>query len=139
MKKHQLIVWRRCPLARVSAVLVAMGVMVACSGAVAPAPESDMDMETEAADTGMTSDLVSRPLPNPTSEVILDWAPLPDGRVWGSTAGIDIGPDGHVWAYDRCGGGLDGGCESQPRARSGLQVRPQHRGGADELWRRDCL
>ena len=114
MKKHQLIVWRRCPLARVSAVLVAMGVMVACSGAVAPAPESDMDMETEAADTGMTSDLVSRPLPNPTSEVILDWAPLPDGRVWGSTAGIDIGPDGHVWAYDRCGGGLDGGCESNP-------------------------
>ena len=22
--------------------------------------------------------------------------------------------DGHVWAYDRCGGGLDGGCESNP-------------------------
>ena len=27
---------------------------------------------------------------------------------------LDIGPDGHVWAYDRCGGGLDGGCETNP-------------------------
>ena len=82
--------------------------LVACGGAqtAPPAPE------TEAA--GLTSDFVSRPLPNPTSEVILNWAPLPDGREWGSTAGIDIGPDGHVWAYDRCGGGLDGGCETNP-------------------------
>ncbi len=24
-------------------------------------------------------------------------------RKWGSTAGVDIGPDGQVWAYDRCG------------------------------------
>ncbi len=85
-------------------------VLVACGGAqtAPPAPE----MEAVAADAGLTSDFVPRPLPNPTSEVILNWAPLPDGRVWGSTAGIDIGPDGHVWAYDRCGGGLDGGCEA---------------------------
>ena len=81
-----------------------------CTQTAAPAPE----MEAEAADAGLASDYVSRPLPNPTSEVILNWAPLPDGRVWGSTAGIDIGPDGHVWAYDRCGGGLDGGCETNP-------------------------
>ena len=87
-------------------------VLVACGGTqtTAPAPE----METEAVDARLTSDFVSRPLPNPTSEVLLNWAPLPDGRVWGSTAGIDIGPDGHVWAYDRCGGGLDGGCEANP-------------------------
>ena len=87
-------------------------VIVACGGAqtAPPAPE----MEAAAADAGLTSDFVPRPLPNPTSEVILNWAPLPDGRVWGSTAGIDIGPDGHVWAYDRCGGGLDGGCEANP-------------------------
>jgi len=41
-------------------------------------------------------------LPNPyTSE---DWVDLPDGRTWGSTAGVDIDPDGrHVWAIDRCG------------------------------------
>jgi len=42
-------------------------------------------------------------LPNPNQTVIMKWGPLPDGRTWGSTAGVDIGPDGHVWAYDRCG------------------------------------
>ena len=91
-------------------------VMMACGGGGAPAPEGDMaaSMETAAGDTGVTSDLVERRLPNPNPTVILDWAPLPDGREWGSTAGIDIGPDGHVWAYDRCGGGLGAGCESNP-------------------------
>ena len=52
-------------------------------------------------------------LPNPTPTIIKEWGPLPYGRVWGSTAGVDIGPDGHVWAYDRCGDyGLGGGCDS---------------------------
>jgi sugar lactone lactonase YvrE len=31
---------------------------------------------------------------------------LPDGRKWGSTAGVDIAPDGTIWAYDRCGANL---------------------------------
>src|SRR5262245_13373166 len=48
-------------------------------------------------------DPAKKPLPNPNPIVIRGWAPLPDGRTWGSTAGVDIGPDGHVWAYDRCG------------------------------------
>jgi len=42
-------------------------------------------------------------LQNPNPTVIKNWGQLPDGRTWGSTAGVDIGPDGHVWAYDRCG------------------------------------
>lgn len=41
-------------------------------------------------------------VPNPY-KTITGWAQLPDGRKWGSTAGVDIGPDGNVWAYDRCG------------------------------------
>lgn len=41
-------------------------------------------------------------VPNPYRTVI-NWAQLPDGRKWGSTAGVDIGPDGNIWAYDRCG------------------------------------
>ncbi|MDE2652592.1 MAG: peptidyl-alpha-hydroxyglycine alpha-amidating lyase family protein [Gemmatimonadota bacterium] len=51
-------------------------------------------------------------LPNPNPTVMADWVDLPDGREWGSTAGVDIDPiDGHIWAYDRCGGvGLQGGC-----------------------------
>ena len=92
-------------------------VMVACGGGGAPAPEGDVaaNMETDAAGAMLTSELVERPLPNPNPTTVLDWAPLPEGREWGSTAGIDIGPDGHVWAYDRCGGGLDGGCEANPK------------------------
>ena len=52
-------------------------------------------------------------LPNPTETVIKDWGKLPEGRVWGSSAGIDIGPDGHIWTYDRCGAvALQGGCDT---------------------------
>ena len=41
--------------------------------------------------------------PNPY-RAIHEWAKLPEGRNWGSTAGIDIGPGGvHIWAIDRCG------------------------------------
>ena len=41
--------------------------------------------------------------PNPYS-AIDNWVELPDNRNWGSTAGVDIDPDGrHLWAIDRCG------------------------------------
>jgi sugar lactone lactonase YvrE len=42
-------------------------------------------------------------LPNPY-RTITNWAQLPDGRKWGSTSGVAIGPDGNIWTYDRCGG-----------------------------------
>ncbi len=42
-------------------------------------------------------------LPN-TYQRVGNWAKMPDGRHWGSTAGVDIAPDGKsVWAVDRCG------------------------------------
>ena len=42
-------------------------------------------------------------LPNPY-ETTRNWGTLPEGRTWGSTAGIDIDPDGRsIWALDRCG------------------------------------
>ena len=68
--------------------------------------------EDEMMDPAEVTDPAAAGLPNPTPNVIKDWAPLPDGREWGSTAGIDIDPiDGHIWAYDRCGGiALAGGC-----------------------------
>ena len=59
-------------------------------------------------------------LPSPTSEVIPNWGELPDGREWGSTAGIDIDPnDGHIWAYERCGAssfgsGVPVNCDNNP-------------------------
>jgi sugar lactone lactonase YvrE len=59
-------------------------------------------------------------LPNPAPVVITNWGELPDGREWGSTAGIDIDPnDGHIWAYERCGasafgGGVPVNCDNTP-------------------------
>jgi sugar lactone lactonase YvrE len=41
-------------------------------------------------------------LPNPYAPGV-SWGHLPDGRKWGSTAGIAIAPDGTIWALDRCG------------------------------------
>jgi sugar lactone lactonase YvrE len=40
--------------------------------------------------------------PNPYKPGV-SFGQLPDGRKWGSTAGVDIAPDGTIWAYDRCG------------------------------------
>jgi hypothetical protein len=41
-------------------------------------------------------------LPNPY-KTISNWAQLPDGRKWGATSGVAIGPDGNIWTYERCG------------------------------------
>ena len=42
--------------------------------------------------------------PNPYSTVEGIWAPLPDGRDWGSTSLVEVSPDGEtIWAVDRCG------------------------------------
>ena len=41
-------------------------------------------------------------LPNPYRSVE-NWAKLPDGRIWGSTSGVDVDPDGQsVWVLERC-------------------------------------
>lgn len=41
--------------------------------------------------------------PNPY-RAIYDWAKLPEGRTWGSTAGVDVDPDGSsIWVFERCG------------------------------------
>ncbi len=57
---------------------------------------------------------------NPAPHVTTNWGDLPDGREWGSSAGIDIDPhDGHIWAYERCGASTFGGgvpinCDNNP-------------------------
>lgn len=58
-------------------------------------------------------------LPNPNPEIVTNWGELPEGREWGTTAGVDIDPiDGHIWAYERCGAGNLGGggvsCDTNP-------------------------
>ncbi len=88
--------------------LLPAALLAACVGMETPSPE-----ESLAGAAGPTEQSDRLLLPNPNPEVILGWADLPDGRTWGSTAGIDIGPDGNIWAYDRCGAnGLEGGCDT---------------------------
>jgi hypothetical protein len=59
-------------------------------------------------------------MPNPNPVVTQNWGDLPEGREWGSTAGVDIDPnDGHLWAYERCGAGTFGAgapvnCDNNP-------------------------
>ncbi|HSS14095.1 MAG TPA: peptidyl-alpha-hydroxyglycine alpha-amidating lyase family protein [Rhizomicrobium sp.] len=43
-------------------------------------------------------------LPDPFGPPMRQWAKLADGKPWGTTAGIEIGPHGEIWAIDRCGG-----------------------------------
>ena len=42
-------------------------------------------------------------LPDPYQAALRNWGILPEGRTWGSTAGIEIGPKGEIWAIERCG------------------------------------
>lgn len=58
-------------------------------------------------------------LPNPAPNVSANWGELPEGRNWGTSAGIAIDPiDGNIWAYERCGAGAlsDGpvNCDNNP-------------------------
>jgi len=80
--------------------------LVACAAILLPA----CAMEPAGSGTSRGNPITGEGLPNPNPTVISNWGQLPDGREWGSTAGVDIDPiDGHVWAYDRCGAGSFGG------------------------------
>src|SRR5262249_29397417 len=35
--------------------------------------------------------------------VVEDWAKLPEGRTWGSTAAVDVDANDHIWVAKRCG------------------------------------
>ena len=54
-------------------------------------------------------------LPNPYAAGV-HWGQLPEGRKWGSTAGVSAAPDGTIWAIDRCGASGAGGgtCANSP-------------------------
>jgi hypothetical protein len=83
--------------------------LTGCAGESAPA-----------ASMAIGNPITGEGLPNPNPTVISNWGQLPEGREWGSTAGIDLDPnDGHIWAYERCGASAFGGgapvnCDSNP-------------------------
>ena len=61
-------VWKRAGVALVA---------VSCAALVSLSPQVAVAQEG-----GDESDFIDRSLPNPTGEAILNWAPLPDNRVW---------------------------------------------------------
>jgi sugar lactone lactonase YvrE len=52
-------------------------------------------------------------LPNPY-RTIENWAKLPDGRTWGSTAGVAVDRKGNIWVAERCGANSCAGSDLAP-------------------------
>ena len=79
--------------------------MFACTAVLLAGCAGESSMASEAGNT-----ITGEGIPNPAPNVMENWGELPEGRNWGSTAGVDIDPhDGHIWAYERCGAGTFGG------------------------------
>lgn len=99
-------------------------VLGACAALLLSAWSADTTANTSAAaqakPTTVGNPITGEGLPNLAPNVIRNWGELPEGRKWGSSAGVDIDPkDGHIWAYERCGAGTFGAgapmtCETNP-------------------------
>ena len=83
-------------------------VAVACGGAEVEPAVDEADMVAV-----LDGRVPINDLPNPYSSID-GWGKLPDGREWGSTAGVDIDPDGNLWAIDRCGSNSCAGAALDP-------------------------
>ncbi len=105
--------WTRSRDRLIAAAAVLM-LSVGCGGAeVEPAME-DTEAETPAEMAAVLDGSVPiNDLPNPYTSID-GWGKLPDGREWGSTAGVDIDPDGSLWAIDRCGSNSCAGSDLDP-------------------------
>ena len=68
--------------------------------------------------------------PNPYQAGV-SFGQLPDGRKWGSTAGVDMAPDGTIWAYDRCGANTCVGSHVTPILHFDKTGKLLHAFGAD--------
>jgi hypothetical protein len=53
-------------------------------------------------------------IPSPYGKPENQWAKPPVGEAWGSTAGIERGPRGEIWAIDRCGANSCDGSDHAP-------------------------
>lgn len=53
-------------------------------------------------------------LPSPFGKPENQWAKPQVGEAWGSTAGIERGPHGEIWAIDRCGANSCDGSDRNP-------------------------
>jgi DNA-binding beta-propeller fold protein YncE len=53
-------------------------------------------------------------LPNPYTKVVEHWAKLPEGRAWGSAAGISVDSKGDIWVFERCSANTCAGSDEAP-------------------------
>ena len=108
--------WRRTSNVLGGPLAAVLMLVVACGGAgVEPAAEVEPAVEETPTEATAVLDgsVPINELPNPYSSID-GWGTLPDGREWGSTAGVDIDPDGSLWAIDRCGGNSCAGSDLAP-------------------------
>lgn len=101
--------------------MIALCAVVTSSCAESPSSDATPGTDAVAAGTlALGNPITGEGLPNPASTVEAGWGELPEGREWGSSAGIDLDPlDGHIWAYERCGASAFGGgepvnCDTNP-------------------------
>ncbi|MDP2283390.1 MAG: peptidyl-alpha-hydroxyglycine alpha-amidating lyase family protein [Pseudohongiella sp.] len=107
--------------------LAAASLIVLFTACSEPANNATTPPTPPAATTAMTTEstppgniITGEGIPNPNPVITQNWGQLPEGRVWGSSAGVDIDPfDGHIWAYERCGAGSFGAgvpvtCDTNP-------------------------
>jgi len=59
------------------------------------------------------TDAATNSLPNPY-RTIENWAKLPEGRPWGSTAGVSVDRQGNLWVAERCGANTCAGSNLAP-------------------------
>lgn len=59
------------------------------------------------------ADAPNNSLPNPY-RIVEKWGTLPEGRMWGSSSAVDIGPDGNIWVAERCGANTCAGSNLAP-------------------------
>jgi hypothetical protein len=57
---------------------------------------------------------LAQDLPSPYGAPEHQWAKPPTGTAWGSSAGIERGPHGEIWAIDRCGANSCDGSDRAP-------------------------
>jgi sugar lactone lactonase YvrE len=98
---------------------VLMSTLFTCSLVLLNGCSADPEPASSADPAIMGNPITGEGLPNPAPIRSANWGELPAGRMWGSTAGIDIDPiDGNIWAYERCGAGaLEGApvnCDNNP-------------------------
>jgi sugar lactone lactonase YvrE len=81
-----------------TAIVIAIAVVIAMSAARAEAQSDPQPTNT---------------LPNPY-RTIGKWGTLPEGRTWGSTAGVAVDRKGNIWVAERCGANTCAGSNLAP-------------------------